>query len=409
MNCSRSAIAALSLIFIACAGSAAPDNAAPAEAERPGENATDGDETEAGKRADPTDAGRPTEPTDPGTDAGKPTDAAPASDAGPAAGLRISCGGGYCRSDQSCVQDKCVFSCAGTNVPGDYATLSSAVTALAATGTDATICLGAQSNLTSTLIEDPGAHGKSLRIVGVSQDQTKLGSIEVRSGFSKVTLVGFAVASGLSVVGVGETNLLAMRIASQATALKLGRPSTATPSVIDVDGCEITSTSTPGFVVNIENNYAKPFSVALKNSYIHGAGYGIYAGGPGATSLSIVNNTIMGSNLGLTLSPASTSSITYANNIVAGHAVYGVSLSAGLSATHTNNALFGNTNNYAGLATDGPGYVKQDCQLETVGGMPQPKAGSPCLAAADPAKAPATDFWNAPRPANATIGAVERQ
>ena len=80
---------------------------------------------------------------------------------------------------------------------------------------------------------------------------------------------------------------------------------------------------------------------------------------------------------------------------------------AGLSPIHGNNALWGNTNNYSGAAVDGNAYVKADCMLDMATGAPEPKAGSPCRGAADATKAPASDFWNAPRGGAADIGAVD--
>jgi hypothetical protein len=74
---------------------------------------------------------------------------------------------------------------------------------------------------------------------------------------------------------------------------------------------------------------------------------------------------------------------------------------------HGNNALFGNTANYYGMAVDGPGYVKSDPLLDTTVTPPRLGQGSPARGAADPGHAPAKDFWGRTRGQSPDIGAVQ--
>src|SRR5262249_4341696 len=63
------------------------------------------------------------------------------------------CGGETCRADQSCAGDHCAFTCTGSQVPGDYATVEAAAVALRDV-TGAVICLGPASYPAPDLIVD---------------------------------------------------------------------------------------------------------------------------------------------------------------------------------------------------------------------------------------------------------------
>jgi hypothetical protein len=332
-------------------------------------------------------------------------DGGASSSGGPAP--RVSCGGTFCRSDQQCIAGGCAFSCTGANVPGDYATLQSAVTALAAAGTDATICLKAQNTAESVSVSDPGNHGKSLKIIGVSGDKSVLGSVSVASGFSEVYLVGFGVTAGVN-TAAQKVVLRGMKISSTNYGVQARALSSGPSSLVTIDGCDITGGANY-YDIYVDNTYSYPFTVQVVNNYIHGGYYGLYAYGAGSQlNLSIINNTIDAAKYGLYLAPSASSSvITYTNNIISNNQQFAVHLNTGLTATHTNNALYGNVNNYSGNAVDGTGYVKLDCNMNITTPVPETKPGSPCRAVGDMAKAPAADYWNAPRQIAADIGAVQ--
>src|SRR5512139_822524 len=85
----------------------------------------------------------------------------------------VTCGGSICAAGQTCNAGNCTFGCAGASVPGDYATLQTAVDALAAVGQDATICIG-NATLTESqvFVRDQASHGKTLQIIGESVDRS---------------------------------------------------------------------------------------------------------------------------------------------------------------------------------------------------------------------------------------------
>lgn len=332
-------------------------------------------------------------------------------DAGPG-GPRISCGSTFCRSDQKCVQNACTFDCAGTKVPGDYANVTSAVSALAATGADITICVGAvQAGVESVSISDPGNHNKTLKIIGVTPLQVTFASVSVGTGFSDVTLEGFGTSSTMSVNGATKATLRALKLASTSSyALQLRGGATTTPTSITVDGCDIGASTTSGYGIYVDNSQTSPFSVNIVNSYIHGGAYGIYTSGSNTQlQLGILNNTIdKTASYGLFFSTGPTSQVGYVNNIISNSTQYGVYVATGMTAvTHANNALFGNMTNYSGIAVAGAGYVTSDCMYDTSAGVPQTKAGSPCRGAGKDQGAPPVDYWNAPRSGKIDIGAVQ--
>jgi len=97
--------------------------------------------------------------------------------------------------------------------------------------------------------------------------------------------------------------------------------------------------------------------------------------------------------------------IAYVNNIISNSTMVGVTVGTGLTGvTHSNNALFGNTTNFAGAAVEGSGYVKSDCQIEIT---TQTKTGSPCRGVCKTDGASAVDFWNAARGSKIDLGAVQ--
>ena len=138
-------------------------------------------------------------------------------DSGPGS-PRIPCGPTFCRSDEKCSSNACMYDCTGTKVPGDYATITSAVTALAATAADVTICLGGIQAGESVSISDVGAHNKALKIIATVPLQTTLGSVSIAAGFSEVTLVGFGTSSTMSVSGAAKVNLRGLKLQSTSGA-----------------------------------------------------------------------------------------------------------------------------------------------------------------------------------------------
>ena len=329
---------------------------------------------------------------------------------------RIACGPGFCRSDEKCVASACTYDCTGTKVPGDYATISSAITALAAAGSDVTICLGAIQAGETVSISDPAAHMKKLSITAIAPLQTTLGSVSVGTGFSEVTLVGFGTSSTVTVSGAPKVTMRGLKMSSPSSyAVQLSNASTATGSSVVIDGCDIsttTATSTTGYGVYVASSYATPFAVAIQNSYIHNAAYGIYTYAyAGTLELTVANNTIDKASNGIYVygsTGTGSAAVKYFNNIISNSTMTAVTVSGTTTAlTHSNNALFGNTTNYGGTAVEGTAYVKTACDFDTSSGVPEPKAGSPCKGAGKSDGAPPLDYWNALRPTAIDLGAVQ--
>ena len=331
---------------------------------------------------------------------------------GGAGGPRIACGPTSCRSDQKCVSNACTYDCTGTKVPGDYATITAAVTALGAAGNDVTICLGAIQAGESVSISSTATTPKALTIIATAPLQTTLGSVSVSSGFSEVTLVGFGTSSSMIVAGAAKVTLRGLKLSSpSSTTLQLRGSSLTTPSSVIVDGCDISSTSvTSSYGVYVDGSLTAPFDVSIRNSYIHGGQYGVYLTGTTnpQIKLSILNNTIDKAQNAIYLAGAPTAAVSYVNNIISNSTMVAVNVTSGMTAvTHSNNALFGNTTNYSGVAVAGAAYVTADCQLDTSAGVPQTKSSSPCRGVGKVEGAPPVDYWNASRGPKIDLGAVQ--
>jgi hypothetical protein len=325
-------------------------------------------------------------------------------------GPRIACGPTFCRSDQKCVSNACTYDCTGTKVPGDYATITSAVTALGAAGNDVTICLGAIQAGESVSISSAATTPKALKIIATAPLLTTLGSVSVGAGFSEVTLVGFGTSATVNVTGANKVTLRGLKLSTASSAaLQLSGSGLATPSAIIVDGCDIGSTGASAYNVYVNNAQTAPFDVSITNSYIHGGTYGVYLSGSNPSlKLKILNNTIDKTQYAINLTGAPTAVVSYVNNIISNSTMVGVTVATGMTGvTHSNNALFGNTTNYAGIAVEGTDYIKVDCQLDMATGVPQTKTGSPCRGVGKADGAPPTDYWNASRAGKIDLGAVQ--
>ncbi len=348
--------------------------------------------------------------------AGDQLDAPPASDGGrdstvdsataDAPGAPISCGGTVCAAEQACSSGVCKFACVGSSVPGDYATIETAVNALAATGQDATICLGAVTYVEGViLIVDNGRHGKALRIVGESFDRSIINSeLSVGVGWGSVTLQGVGVSvAGTALTSNFENGVLTV-LASKLEGAS-GIQANQRQDLV-VDGSEIVSTTGVG-VGLFRNGTGVPLVARVQNSYFRSTdGYPVrtFLLNNATIELTLLNNTIVGGRIGLDLRGGTTALV--ANNIFTGTTSFAMYWESGAVVTRGHNALWANQTNYSGLASDGPGYVKTDCLLDLAGRIPTLRPGSPCRNAADSLVATARDFYGAVR-GLPDIGAVE--
>lgn len=339
-----------------------------------------------------------------GTDPDAKTD--PTGDAPPS--MPVTCGGNICVAGQTCNAGTCTFGCAGASVPGDYATLQTAVDALAAAGQDATICIGSATLTESTVyIRDTMNHGKSLQIIGESVDRSTISAdLYVQNGWNKVAIKGVHVSVATnrtavrSTLGVGgKLTISAAKLTGQ-TGLDISGP-----QEVLVDGTDITATGGYGVTMYLSAGQA---NVRVENSYLRGTGYAVrgttYSGG-GALQLQFVGNTVIGPSVGIDLSVNTTALI--ANSLFTGTTSFAMTWTNTAMVTRHNNALWNNQTNYGGLASDGTSYLKVDCMLDMAPRIPTLRDGSPCRDAGDPAVSSNHDFHGTARGTVPDLGAVE--
>jgi hypothetical protein len=311
---------------------------------------------------------------------------------------RIACGSGFCRTDQTCQAGRCVYSCTGTQVPGDYATLQAAIGPLS--DRDAVICYkvtGAAVDNTVSITSSQ-AIPKTLTIIGVSPDQAKVPTINVTSGHSSVTFKGL-VAETMTTNGTTKVTLDGGHVSYLSV-------STQQTGDVLLDGVDVGGTTQSyGIYAYVGNNATK---IKVQNSYFHDSYYGayVYSSSSYQADLQFLNNTFANNtNYAMYTQNSSNMKLTLAGNIFTncrGTALYLTSFQAG--SEFTNNLLFGNTTNYAGNASDGTNYVKADPMLDN-GVPPDTKPGSPARNAGAATRAPALDFYGVARGATPDIGA----
>jgi hypothetical protein len=319
----------------------------------------------------------------------------------------VTCGGQMCQSGQACVDNTCTFACSGATVPGDYATIQTAIDALAAAGQDATICLGeATFNESYVYVRDQGTHNKTLRIIGLSSDRSIInGQVYVNTGWTKVHIEGVQIrttssgSAALYAQGAPTSSLEV--VGTKLSASYHGIEAYQKQSIL-IDGCEIAVSN--GYGISLFANNNGPLAVRVQNSYLHG-GYSLRATGSGfEVQLTFVNNLVKGSDVGADISGSTTALI--ANNIFSNITDTALQWSSTAIVDRHHNALFANTTNYGGIASDGPNTLKADCMLGT-GTIPALGAGSPCRDAGDHAVAPMLDFYGATRAAMPDLGPVD--
>jgi len=318
----------------------------------------------------------------------------------------VTCGGSICVVGQTCNAGTCTFGCAGASVPGDYATLQTAIDALAAVGQDATICIGSATLSEGQLfIRDQANHGKTLQIIGESIDHSTINAeVYVQSGWKAVTLKGVhvSVASNRTAVrsqiGSGAKLAVVASKLSGQTGLDISQP-----QEVVVDGTEFVTTG--GYGVSTFVTFGQA-TTRIENSYFRGTGYSLRAATSGGTiGMQFVGNTVIGPSVGLDLSGSTTALI--ANSLFTGTTSFAMQWTSTTTVTRNNNALWNNETNYGGLASDGPNYLKLDCMLDMTPRIPTLRAGSPCRDAGDPTVSSTHDFHGAARGTPPDLGAVE--
>lgn len=309
-----------------------------------------------------------------------------------------------CHADQVCIEGSCVFPCVGAQVPGDYATIGGAATALAAVG--GTICI-APGTYSETLTIAPMA---ALNLIGASAKSVVLNnpvSINNNGGAGTITFKGLKFAKGAVVNDVSASHAVVFSsctlIGTGGTnghALRLNR--TYNVTTVTADGCDITGSAT-GHGIAIQDNSASssynPINLTVRNCYIHDSNRGLDFSETSSSfskgNVTLTSNTWVDNNTAIHLVASSYSlALGYFSNIVTENG-QGIHLDVGSSATvtHTHNLFFGNATNYSGSAAAGTGYVSTDPLLDWVTTPPAPLPGSPAVNSASKTQVPTTDYW----------------
>jgi hypothetical protein len=322
-----------------------------------------------------------------------------------------ACQAVQCHAGQSCDHGYCAFPCAGVRVPDDYATVQAAVEAVAPTG--GTICVGAGDFHEYVQITTD----ETLSIQGLSADRSTIDVLDIQDS-RDVTLRGLTIAvlhaQSLTSPGMHGLSVVASTLGDVANA---GNALTVVPLAGDLavllDGVDLSShgvSAGTGGAIEIEKVLGGApalLSLEVRNSYLHDSEMGVdYASSGTTASMALMfNNDTFASN-GTAINIATTDPINlqYYNDLIVNND-FAVDLSAP-PAGAGNNAFFGNTgSNYAGDA-GGTGDVLSDPMLDRAR-PPGLLLNSPCRGAADPSRAPATDFWGRARGASPDIGAVQ--
>lgn len=369
--------------------SGAAGSSEPAAIDETGDESTDVTSTSGGSRSDVT---------------GSETSSLDASSGSGSSG-ESDCMGELCHEDQACAPEGCAFPCEGVHVPGDYATIQEASNALEAVGEPATICV-APGNYPQPLML-----GNNLTLIGASPALVTLGDV---FPLGTTTIRGVTLDQLSATTQSGANVRVEASVMSSAEAQPPATPGSG-DIVLFIDGCIVHGDSARPAIRGHVNDAAGMAGVSLtvQNSWIEGGRIGIDAGGADEwINIVIRNNTFTGNTTGIFIwnnfdpgfTPGTDLSATVINNVIVGSQT-AVRFDETTAETYSNNALFDNVTNYAGMAVPSGVSVTDDPMLDDEA-PPAPMPGSPLIDAGTADDAPEADFWGAPR-VTTDIGAVE--
>lgn len=334
-----------------------------------------------------------------------------------------------CGPGSQCIGGSCVIPSAGAcdvHVPGDYATVQQAITALRAANQKATVCI-ADGTYSGNLSLDWGT--AELTLVGSSPKRVVLdGSVSTPLFGQSPALVrfrGVTITGGVQSYWSIALEDCIIRAQAGTPAVRVMQPDNYPGNAnieVDIDSCDIANAGVPAVEFDFGGATcpvalgADPLFATVENDWIHDSAVGLAFNSSGCSSggFQAVHNTLFDNTTGFSIDSSTPYVLgtTFVANVIA-HSTTGIT--SNRSATDVNNvvvddmrdnALWSNTNNYGGLATPGAGYVTGDPKLG-VGTPPAPLAGSPLIGAGDPKLVPTLDFFGLPRNGRADIGAVE--
>jgi hypothetical protein len=311
------------------------------------------------------------------------------------------------------------------HVPGDYATVSSAVAAFSSTG--GVICLGPQAFHETVDVYHPGP--VRIAIVGASQSQTSVDAFRLESTGAATTLAlaQLSVPQGIIAnTGTNETqtgNFEATQVTFgpvriESTKITLvdsvvtgGLAAMWTLDVL-IDRCDLSGGSPVADIFSSNGT-----ALVVQNSYIHDPVATTVNGLDvrGYDRVQVVNDTFQRTGTGLVFEGSGNVPLQAYNNLFLDNGTaINVAPPAGSSTTQADyNGYFGNTSRFSGSIVPGAHDVTGDAMIDGAS-PPALRAGSPDRAAgitSSPAGAwyplaiPAYDFHGAAR-TSIDIGAV---
>jgi hypothetical protein len=305
--------------------------------------------------------------------------------------------------------------CTGLRVPGDFATLASALTAASLRNADSTICLAAGSFAVATeYFAIPAGQGFDLRIVGAGRDATRLrnGINVLGSGWTRISIEGVNIdnAMGASLLNRASTSPIELRDSKLARQITL-MPEGAIDVQLLVERSELGKIDDRCSLVVHAGDDFSPHSTAnvvLRNSYLHGCVHtdGFYPRLPEdqPIHLEVVNNTFAGDGVSL----RNGLDAVVANNLFTGATNWALMWPEGITSqiVVSHNAFWNNTVDF-----DGGAYPSVDdlfhCEIDASGPVPVLRSADSCDDMGDPYLAPSDDYFGNERTGRPDIGAVE--
>ncbi len=352
----------------------------------------------------------------------------------------VLCGAAACRDGTTCVSGACELpGCSGYQVPGDYATVQAAATALQDVG--GTICVGAGTfdehvflnarkpvvvhgvSAAKTTVRSFGLGGQ-VEVKGLATTETSTATSATKVSFAHVKLASTTGAAFLLNGNVGgrqaqDVRFFASTIAGGDHGIHVKNAQSGDDRVT-VEACDLsTKTGSALWLEELTSSQANPpVTVTVTSSWIHDSPTGVllsavrgcnscpYPNTAVTDAIQLVNDTFTTNAVAVSVSTErlGTSRLDVHNTLFVKNGL-AISASSAVVVATGNNLFFGNATNYEGVV-DGPATLKVDPLLD---GAAPPRLGatSPARGAGDETRAPPKDFWGRARGASVDLGAVE--
>ncbi len=282
-------------------------------------------------------------------------------------------------------------SCTGYSVPGDYATLSDAISAKVST-----ICLGAGTFTGNVTVKT------NVSIYGQGRDATSItGYVKGTTSYA-LSVYDAEITGGVYTYGgtLGYDTIGCTAAAYGSVYAQQG-----TFANITLEGDDI---SCPGSAAIRDDG-----TLRVYDCYLHDSTYGVDAG-LDARSIWLENNLFDGNTTAIYVSDygATTaySTLYLYNNLIVDNTT-GINDAFGHSGSQAYgdyNLLYGNTSNYKGTTVSGSNDIKSDPLLDTSYSPPRLESGSPADGGGSSTYERSTDYWGVSRSSTVfSIGPVE--